>query len=70
MQDRELLTLSVKDVDFDQYGVKLMLHGKTGNRRVRVVGDSVSLLRDYMEKFSSKSPESPLHVTIGKKGPL
>jgi integrase len=66
----ELLTLRVKDVDFDQYGVKLTVHGKTGNRRVRVVGDSVSLLREYMDRFARKDPGFPLYVKIGKNEPL
>lgn len=34
------------------------------------MGDSVSLLREYMEKFARRDPQSPLYVKIGKKEPL
>lgn len=44
----EVLTLKIKDVEFDEYGAFLLVHGKTGNRWVRVVGNSVPLLHEHM----------------------
>ena len=38
----ELLTLRNKDVEFDEYGAILSVTGKTGYRKVRVVGNSIS----------------------------
>ena len=45
----ELLTLRIEDLMFDSYGLVLMVAGKTGPRRVRVVGDSVPYLRSWLE---------------------
>jgi integrase len=43
----ELLTLRNKDVEFDEYGAILSVTGKTGYRKVRVVGNSISYLREW-----------------------
>lgn len=43
----ELLTLRNKDVEFDEYGAILSVTGKTGYRKVRVVGNSISHLREW-----------------------
>ena len=37
----EILTLRMEDIVFDEYGMILRVHGKTGNRSVRIVGDSI-----------------------------
>ncbi|MEM3829269.1 MAG: site-specific integrase, partial [Conexivisphaerales archaeon] len=58
----ELLTLRVKDVEYDEYGMRLTVAGKTGVRRVRVVGDSVPLLRAYEERYNRKNPDDLLFV--------
>ena len=42
----EIMTLRNKDVDFDQYAAVLSVTGKTGYRKVRVFGNSVSHLRE------------------------
>lgn len=39
----ELLSLSIKNVSFDKYGAKLMVDGKTGMRRVRIVSSTPAL---------------------------
>ena len=39
----ELLTLRVKDLEFDDYGMRLTVKEKTGVRKVRVVRNSVPL---------------------------
>ena len=43
----ELLTLRNKDIAFDEYGAILSVTGKTGYRKVRVVGNSISYLREW-----------------------
>lgn len=39
----ELLNLKIKDVEFDDYGAKLRLFGKTGARWIRIVGAAPAL---------------------------
>ncbi|MCL5439619.1 MAG: site-specific integrase [Candidatus Thermoplasmatota archaeon] len=43
----ELLTLKNKDIEFDEYGAILSVTGKTGYRKVRVIGNSISYLREW-----------------------
>ena len=65
----ELLTLRVKDVVYDEYGMRLTVSGKTGVRKVRVIGDSVALTRQYQERYNKKNPED-LFFTEMKGGLL
>lgn len=51
----ELMTLKNKDVDFDQYGSVLSVAGKTGYRKVRVVGNSVSYLREWQNSHPHRN---------------
>lgn len=44
----ELLTLRIKDVSFDDYGMKILVTGKTGPRIVRAIGDSVGYVKGWM----------------------
>ncbi len=44
----ELLTMRIKDVEFDDYGALLSVSGKTGFRQVRVIGDSIPYLRSWL----------------------
>lgn len=69
----EILTLRIKDVEFDNYGMRLQVHGKTGNRIVRVVGDSVSFTRTYIDNFGKnkkKSQDDVLFTKIGSDEPV
>ena len=43
----ELLTLRLIDVSEDEYGIRLHVTGKTGERNVRCVGDSVARYSDW-----------------------
>ncbi len=43
----ELLTLRNKDIEFDEFGAILSVTGKTGYRKVRVVGNSIAYLREW-----------------------
>jgi integrase len=53
----ELLTLKNKDINFDQYGAFLSVIGKTGYRKVRVVGNSVSYLREWQNAHPDRNKE-------------
>lgn len=60
----EIGLLKIKDVSSDEYGVKIMVAGKTGARRVRLV-NSASLLQDWLNKHpDNKNPES--YIWVGK----
>ena len=50
----EILTLRMDDIVFDEYGMILRVHGKTGNRSVRIVWDSISYLKDYIRSKDDK----------------
>ena len=43
----EIMSLKLKDMEFDDYGLVLSVTGKTGYRKVRVVGNSISYLREW-----------------------
>ena len=44
----ELLSIRIKDVGFDDYGMKIMVTGKTGVRIVRAIGDSVGYVKAWL----------------------
>lgn len=60
----EILTLRMKDLEFDEYGAFLNVNGKTGSRRVRII-KSVPLLNIWLNcnKYS-KNPDAPLWVKL------
>ena len=59
----ELLTLRIRDVSTDEYGIRLHVTGKTGERNVRCVGDSVALFSDWIARHPGRSnPDSYLFV--------
>jgi len=59
----ELLTLKIKNVDFDEYGAVLLVDGKTGQRRLRVISAS-NLITEWLNKHPLKNdPEALLWVS-------
>jgi site-specific recombinase XerD len=60
----ELLNLRFGDINFDDYGAVILVNGKTGPRRVRLVS-SVPRLAVWVEHHPVKNPESPLWVNVG-----
>lgn len=44
----ELISLRIKDILFDEYGMRLLVTGKTGSRVVRATGDSVGYVRGWI----------------------
>ena len=56
----EMLYLKLKNVQFDNYGVVLMVNGKTGSRRVRIIA-SVQVLAAWLQEHPDKdNPDAPL----------
>jgi len=61
----EILTLQLKHVQFDKYGAVLVVDGKTGQRRVRLIM-SAPKLHQWIENHPLRNDnEAPLWVTIG-----
>lgn len=62
----ELLNINIGHVQFDKYGAVVIVDGKTGNRRIRLI-DSVPDLQLYLNMHPhSDDPGAPLFVT-GRK---
>ncbi len=60
----EILTLSLRNVQFDDYGAVLLVSGKTGDRRVRIMA-SAPKLASWVENHPLKSnADAPLWVTF------
>ena len=63
----EILTLQMKHAQFDSYGAVLIVDGKTGQRRVRLIM-SAPKLGQWVENHPMRNdPEAPLWVTIGTR---
>ena len=61
----ELLTMDRRDLGFDQYGAKITVSGKTGVRTVRIVGDSVIYLREWLKAHpDGQNPDAPLFTRV------
>jgi len=60
MRVGELLNLKIKNVQFDEHGAILIVWGKTGHRRIRIV-QSARFLKRWLEVHPNKdNPESSL----------
>jgi len=63
----EILSLRIKHVSFDDIGARMMVNGKTGMRRVRIVA-SVPFLASWMENHPLKdNPDAPLWTGMGTR---
>lgn len=61
----ELLCLQIRHVCFDNFGAVLLVNGKTGQRRVRVIASASKLYQWYENHPLKENPEAPLWITIG-----
>lgn len=60
----EIENLKIKDVQFDKYGATILVNGKTGARRIRLI-DSEPDLRNWINHHPFKeNPKSPLWVNV------
>ena len=63
----ELMSLRMKHISFDEYGAKIIVDGKTGMRRIRII-TSVPLLSVWLENHPKRGdPDAPLWIGIGSK---
>ncbi|MCL5437766.1 MAG: site-specific integrase [Candidatus Thermoplasmatota archaeon] len=51
----EVLSLRIRDAQSDQYGYVLAVTGKTGFRRVRIVGNSVAYLKEWLDNHPNRN---------------
>lgn len=64
----EILGLNISHVSFDNYGAVLIVSGKTGMRRIRLI-DSVPDLQLWLNQHPDRdNPQAPLFVTDRKQG--
>jgi site-specific recombinase XerD len=64
----ETLSLRIVHVGFDQYGAVLIVDGKTGPRRVRVIAAALALASWLSIHPLRNDPNAPLWVGIGTVG--
>jgi site-specific recombinase XerD len=63
----EILTLHIGDIEFDEIGAKLSIHGKVGNDFARIIS-SAPTLRMWIESHPMKqNPDAALWVGLGGK---
>lgn len=64
----ELGTLQLSNISFDEYGVVIIVKGKTGSRKIRLIA-STSYLINWINIHPFKNnKDSPLWVGVGTKG--
>ena len=64
----EILSLRIQNVHFDQYGAVLVVYGKTGARRVRVIG-AAPLLASWINIHPFRHDQNtPLWIGVGTVG--
>jgi integrase/ribosomal protein L40E len=69
----EILTLRVGDVQFDQYGAIMVVKGKTGSRRVRIIFSAKALSEWLNHHPGRQDPDAPLWTSfeaVGSTEPL
>lgn len=63
----ELASRRIKHVQFDKYGAVVIVEGKTGMRRIRLVS-SVPYIAAWLSNHPEKdNPEAPLWISLGPK---
>ena len=63
----ELLPLKIKNIYFDRYRAVLMINGKTGQRRVRIIA-SVPVLAQWLEIHPLRNnPEAWVWIDLGNR---
>ena len=51
----EIITMKIKDLEFDNYGCIIKVSGKTGYRNVRIVGNSIPYIRAWLDSHPFKN---------------
>ena len=64
----EILNLNQDHITFDEYGIVLRVDGKTGPRRVRVIGNSIAYVNAWLEAHPmGRNPKAPFLVGLTEK---
>jgi site-specific recombinase XerD len=63
----ELASIKIKHLSIDKYGARVLLNGKTGPRRIRIIA-SVPYLIDWLNNHPRKDPNS--YLWVSRKGRL
>jgi site-specific recombinase XerD len=63
---KELLSLKIKNIEFDDYGAQLIVSGKTGSRRVRIIS-SAPFLKEWIDTHPNKKNREA-YVWINREG--
>ncbi|MEM3143172.1 MAG: site-specific integrase [Candidatus Nitrosotenuis sp.] len=61
----EILTLRIRDIEFDEMGAKLFVHGKTGQDFVRIIASTPALSIWLDNHALSENPDSPVWIGLG-----
>ena len=62
----EFLSMKIKNVSFDRYGAVIVVHGKTGYRRIRLVS-SVPYLAEWLNRHPlNDHPEAWLWISLSR----
>jgi hypothetical protein len=62
----EILTLHIKDIEFDTMGAKLSIHGKVGDDFTRIISSTAALKQWLAEHTTKDDPESSLWIGFGR----
>ncbi len=68
MRVSELLSAKVQDWHPDDRGAVIILCGKTGSRRTRIIGDSISYVNQWLTAHPSREPGAPLFPSWQEDG--
>lgn len=60
----EIITIKLKNIETDQYGIAILVHGKTGQRRVRLIDSVPYIIRLLNDHPRRDNPDSPLFVRL------
>ena len=63
----EILSLRIRNVQFDDYGAVLIVSGKTGDRRVRIIASAPKLCSWLDNHLLRENMDAPLWVTLGTR---
>jgi len=69
----EILNLKIKDVEFDKFGARIILFGKTGARKIRIIASAPSISNWIKHHPTNKNKDSWLfcslnHPNMGEQG--
>lgn len=62
----EIVSLKIKDVTFDQYGCTIMVNGKTGMRRIRLIESNSDLIMWINNHPKNQNRDAPLFSQLNK----